>query len=65
MNIDRWGLTLLARALKLPPDASLPDDPLDLLNEDERFSLKLEMATRPLEEDQSPPKCDCSRDKYS
>ena len=42
--MDRSGLALLARALKLPPNVELPDDPLDLCTPDERFSLRLARA---------------------
>jgi hypothetical protein len=43
--MNRSGLVLLARALTLPAGPTgaveLPDDPLDLLSADERFSLRL------------------------
>lgn len=39
--MNRSGLVLLSRALTLPADTELPDDPLDLLSADERFSLRL------------------------
>ena len=39
--MNRSGLVLLARALTLPADTELPNDPLDLLSADERFSLRL------------------------
>jgi len=47
---NRTGLILLARALTLPDGPAgaveLPDDPLDLLSADERFSLALERALK-------------------
>ena len=42
--MDRSGLALLARALKLPPNTELPDDPLDLCTPDERFSIAFARA---------------------